>query len=144
MKKRFAILVTLALAGSAVFTDAHRARAQRPAPTTKKTGDPLKDSSVWMKHKLVASQNILEGMTRGDYSQIAKNAQAMQDVTYLEGWVRADVPGYKTQLHVFNFSNGAIVTAAHEKNMDGVTLAYTQLTISCVQCHKIVRDKAKD
>jgi hypothetical protein len=25
-----------------------------------------------------------------------------------------------------------------------VTIGYTQLTISCVQCHKLIRDKVKE
>lgn len=117
------------------------ARAQRSEAREDKADDPRDKASLWMKHKLDASQKILEGMTRGDYELVEKQAQGMQAMGYLEGWIRADLPQYKTQLHAFEYANGAIVRSAQAKNLDGVTLGYTQLTISCVQCHKLVRDK---
>jgi hypothetical protein len=46
-------------------------------------------------------------------------------------------------MQCFGSANGALVRAAEDKNLDGATLAYTQLAISCVQCHKIVRGKWK-
>jgi cytochrome c556 len=101
-------------------------------------------ASLWMKHKLAASQRILEGMTRADYEMIEKSAEGMQIASYLEAWIRADLPDYKAQFQAFDYANRAIVSAARHKNLDGVTIAYTQLTISCVQCHKIVRDKVKE
>jgi hypothetical protein len=96
-------------------------------------------ASVWMKGKLTNSKNILEGLTREDFALIRKNAQTMQFMGYLEGWARADVPGYKEQMHAFRFANASLVRAAEDKNLDGATLAYTQLVVSCVQCHKVVR-----
>lgn len=120
------------------------ARAQRSEARGSKAGDPQDKASLWMRHKLVASQKILEGMTRADYEMIEKNAAAMQVMGHLEAWVRADRPEYKAQLHAFEHANGAIVFAAKDRNLDGVTIAYTQLTISCVQCHKLIRDKVKE
>jgi hypothetical protein len=64
----------------------------------------------------------------------------MQVMGYLEAWVRADLPDYKARLHAFEHANDAIVRAAQDKNLDGVAIAYSQITISCVQCHKIVRE----
>ena len=101
-------------------------------------------ASLWMKHKLGASQKILEGMSTGDFDLISKHARAMKDTGYLESWVRTDVPGYKAQMHVFDYTTGAIIDAAEDKNLDGVTLAFNQLTISCVQCHKIIRERGKE
>ena len=143
MKNGPAALLIAALAISVVSTRGHHARAQRPEARGDKAEDPQKKASFWMKHKLVASQKILEGMTRGDYELIEKSAQGMQVMSYLEGWVRADIPGYKEQLRAFEHANGAIVRLAQDENLDGVTIAYTQLAISCVQCHKLVRDNVK-
>lgn len=120
------------------------ARAQQSESRGNKAGDPQDKASLWMKHKLVSSQKILEGMTRADFEAIEKNAAAMQVMSYLEGWVRADRPEYKAQLRAFEHANGAIMRDARDKNLDGVTIAYTQLMISCVQCHQIVRDTVKE
>lgn len=121
-----------------------RVRAQRSEARGNKAGEPPDKASLWMKHKLVASQKILEGMTRADYEMIEKYATGMQVMGYLEAWVRADRPEYKAQLHTFEHANAAIALAARDRNLDGVTIAYTQLTISCVQCHKVIRDKVKE
>jgi hypothetical protein len=46
---------------------------------------------------------------------------------------------YRTQNQVFWFSAGNLVLAAERKNIDSATLAYTQMTLSCVNCHKLIR-----
>lgn len=139
-------LLVVMVAISVVSTRGHDALAQRPEARGDKSQDPQEKEkgSLWMKHKLGASQKILEGMTRGDFAMIEKNAKGMQSIGYLEGAVRSDIPGYKSQIHAFEHANGAIIREAQERNLDGVTIGYTQLMISCVQCHKLIRDKVKD
>ncbi len=100
-------------------------------------------ASVWMKQKREFTQNILAGLTQGDFDKISANASAMDFLGYLEQWARAGRPGYKQQATYFAFANRELVRHAKEKNIDGATLAFTQLTTSCVQCHKIVRDIKK-
>jgi len=141
MKNGHASLMIVALAVSAVSASAFQTPEKRAEGQKAVTQETQDKASLWMKHKLVATQKILDGMTRGDFEEIAKNAESMQVMGFLEGWVRADVEGYKPQLLAFDHANAAIVRAAKEKNLDGVTIAYTQLAITCVQCHKIVRDK---
>jgi len=102
-----------------------------------------KQASIWMKQKLVASQNILGGLTKGDFDAIRLNAESMLFVGYLEKWVRADTPGYQNMMRDFEYANKALVHASREKNLDGATLGYVQLTLSCVNCHKVVRDVGK-
>jgi hypothetical protein len=97
-----------------------------------------------MHAKQQATHNILTGLTEGNFDKIRKNAEAMSLLDYLEGYARADVPGYKRQLSTFDSANRELIRQAREKNIEGATLAYTQLTISCIRCHQIVRDvKAK-
>jgi hypothetical protein len=96
-----------------------------------------------MKQKLVASQNILAGLTKGDYPLIEKNAQSMLAVGYLEKWVRSGTPRYQKLMNDFEYANKSLTLAAREQNLDGATIAYVQLTVSCVHCHKIVRGDGK-
>ncbi|MBC8351207.1 MAG: cytochrome c [Planctomycetes bacterium] len=46
-----------------------------------------------------------------------------------------------TQLKTFEFSVNELVRNAEDKDLDGATLAFTQMTISCVNCHKELRKK---
>ena len=43
----------------------------------------------------------------------------------------------------FDYANKSLVLAARERNLDRATIAYLQLTLSCVNCHTLVRDSAK-
>ncbi len=143
MRCGFASLLAGTLVMSAISASGHQAPPQRPAPGDAEKRDSQDKASLWMQLKLGATQKILEGMTRGDYELVEKHAKAMQSVGHLEGWMRSDLPEYKAQLRAFDHANGALVRAAQDRNLDGVTIAYAQLTISCVQCHKVVRDPAK-
>lgn len=99
--------------------------------------------SLLMRKKLECSQNILEGLALEDYDAMAENARVMKGLTQLEHWFRADSPQYKAQLNIFWFANDELIRLADEKNMEGASLAYMQLTLSCVNCHKHIRDKAQ-
>ena len=108
-----------------------------------KKADDKDKASLWMKSKLELSKNILAGLTKGDFEMVTQNAASMNILTYLEMWTRADQRAYKQQVTAFEMANKELVKQAVAKNVDGALLAYNQLTISCVQCHKIVRDAGK-
>lgn len=110
---------------------------------SKPAGGQEKAPSLWMKQKLVASQTILAALTRADYDAIEKNANAMLDVGFLEKWIRAGTPNYRTLMNDFQYANKSLVQAAKEKNLDAATVAYLQLIFSCVNCHRLVRDAGR-
>jgi hypothetical protein len=140
---RVTTLSIFVLGFSFLALDDHRAQAQRAADRAERQLREPQEQSIWMRQKMTASQKILEGLTKEDFELIRVNAQAMHFMGYLEAWARSDTPGYGEQMQSFGFANGALVRAAKDKNLDGATLAYTQLAVSCVQCHKIVRGKSK-
>src|SRR5262249_32942716 len=99
---------------------------------------PRQEASIWMEKKLEHSQKVLAGLTRGDFEMIKKHAQSMQVISYLEKWDRADLPEYKRQIEYFDEANKELIRQANNKNIQGATVAYTLLTVSCVHCHNIV------
>jgi hypothetical protein len=108
----------------------------------KKEGEKQK-ASVWMKAKTEYSRNILAGLTEADFDKIAENAKALNVTSFLEVLFRAKHPGYKQQVLLFASANQELIRQAKAKNLYGATLAFNQLTVSCVQCHQIVRDVKK-
>jgi hypothetical protein len=98
-------------------------------------------NSALMQKKLEQAQKILEGLATEDFDSIAKNAKAMNGLTVLEQWFRAKEPDYQMQLKSFRFANQELIRLAEEGNIDGASVAYIQLTISCVNCHKYMRAK---
>ncbi|MCB9922715.1 MAG: hypothetical protein H6822_11070 [Planctomycetaceae bacterium] len=97
------------------------------------------EPSIWMKQKLVYSQRILNGLATEDFELITENATAMKGLSRIEGFVRGKTEGYRTHLKTFEFATNELIRNSEQQNLDGATLAFTQLTISCVNCHKEIR-----
>lgn len=125
------VLVALAVAS---------ADAQTTKDKKKTLAGEADKASLWMTKKLEFSQKILMGLTKGDFDLVTKNAEAMLVVGYLEKWDRAGMPEYRRQIRYFDEANKELIRQAEKKNIHGATLAYTQLTLSCVHCHTIIRD----
>ena len=96
--------------------------------------------SFWMEKKLEYSQDILRGLAIGDMQLVAEKAEQMRVVSRIEGWVRNRKPGYRAQFQAFELANAEILRNAKADNLDGATIGFQQLAISCVSCHKILRD----
>jgi len=94
--------------------------------------------SFWMQKKLEYSEKILAGLAREDFEQIGKNARSMKALTQMEKWVRGSGE-YRSQLQIFQNANEQLIRMADDEKLDGAALAYVQLTLSCVNCHKAVR-----
>lgn len=119
---------------------------QVQAATVQSTSDdepkvtPEKSMSFWMDKKLEYSKSILESLTKGNFEQLAIDAEHMRRLGKIEGFVRRKSKDYKTQLHSFDLANLELVRQAERKNAEGATLAFNQLTTSCVACHMLMRE----
>lgn len=91
-----------------------------------------------MRKKLTYSENALAGIVRDDFPAIAKNAVALRDLGRRQ-WLQDETPAYREQLKVFWFASEELARAAEEKNGDGAALAFVQMTLSCVNCHKYLK-----
>lgn len=102
-----------------------------------------KKASIWMKTKLELSRNIMGALTEGNFEEIEKNAHGLNVTGLLEALFRSKRTDYQQQVHMFFFANQELIRQAQAKNLYGATLAYNQLTTTCVQCHQIIRDAKK-
>jgi hypothetical protein len=101
---------------------------------------PAQKGSLLMAKKLEHAQGILEGLATKDFDLIARHAKLMSTFTELEQWFRSDLPDYDTQLRMFRHANEELIRQAKAKNLEAADLAYVQMTLCCVSCHKTVRD----
>jgi hypothetical protein len=92
-----------------------------------------------MERKLEHSQAVLSALAREDFDALGDNADALLKLSE-EQWISRDTPEYRAQLKDFWVVLEGIKTAADEENLDGATLAYVQMTLTCVRCHKYLRD----
>jgi hypothetical protein len=97
------------------------------------------DSDKLMRAKLQYAQQVLEGLAVEDFEAVAEGAERLRRLGALEQWTRANTPEYQAQLMIYRTANRELARLADEKNLDGATLAFVQVTTSCVNCHKLVR-----
>ena len=101
-----------------------------------------KSTSFWMEKKLEYSSAILKGLATVDYGSVQQNAEKMRLLSKVEGFVRSRNPEYRVQLRLFERISREIGRQAEQENLEGMTLAFNQLTVSCVSCHKLLRDNS--
>jgi hypothetical protein len=100
---------------------------------------PGDDSSYWMKKKLEHSQAILAALAQADYEKLEESARVLAKLNQIEKFVRGRDAAYRAQLDIFRFAVEEVRKEAEHKNIDGATLAFHQMTLSCVNCHKLLR-----
>jgi hypothetical protein len=118
--------------------------AKPPVPVQKDPAPlPLPKGKELMAAKLKFSQSILEGIALNDFKLIEKNteelfrvAQVAEFLNYRKG------REYELQMLLFKRSIDTITTKSKDKNLDGVMLGYTDMTMTCLKCHQYVRDRA--
>jgi hypothetical protein len=101
--------------------------------------DPPKVSDL-MRKKLGHSQKILEGIALNNFDQISRSAEELILISKAAEWRVIKSPQYEVQSNAFRRAAETLIEKARDKNLDGATLAYVDLTLSCVKCHKYVRD----
>jgi cytochrome c556 len=96
--------------------------------------------AVFMRAKLAHSQNVLEGLAVEDYDLIDKGAQELSLASEDASWQVLQTEDYARQSADFRRSCDSLRKAAKSRNLDGAALAWMEVTMKCVQCHKYVRD----
>lgn len=95
-----------------------------------------------MREKLDFSKKILEGLTVENFDLISTNAKALRKLSQASEWEVPTIPNaneYVVFTGEFQRLCDELVVKSREKNIDGATLVYLRLTMSCVNCHKYVR-----
>ena len=95
----------------------------------------------FMRDKLELSQHALEGVVTENYELIIAKGTKLSAMTKEADWRLFENPDYELQSQTFRRHVDSLVKAAKDKNPDAATLAYVRVTMSCVDCHKLVRGK---
>lgn len=96
----------------------------------------------FMRAKLAHAQDVLEGLSLGDFAAIRRGAQELALASQAASWQVLQTVEYARQSAEFRRSCESLKNAAREENLDGATLAWMEVTMKCVQCHKYVRGEA--
>jgi hypothetical protein len=99
--------------------------------------------AVFMRAKLAHSQDVLEGLSLADFGLIAKGAQELSLASQASSWQVLQTEDYARHSAEFRRSCDTLRRAASEENLDGALVAWMEVTMKCVQCHRYVRDTRK-
>jgi cytochrome c len=92
--------------------------------------------SAWMRRKLQRTEQALAGLVTEDFKAMEQAAASMKTLGKVEAWSRRKaLPRYDMLMASFNYACEELETGAREENIEAATLAYTQLLLSCVNCH---------
>src|SRR5262245_31090074 len=98
------------------------------------------ETPALMKRKLQHSQKVLEGVAVQDYKMIERGAEELIQISKLAEWRAFKTPQYEVYSNDFRRIAGALAEHARKKNLDAAALSYVDLTLTCVKCHKHVRE----
>jgi hypothetical protein len=93
-----------------------------------------------MQRKLEQSQKVLEGVALQDFKKIEKHAEELIDISRQAEWRALKTPTYEMYSNAFRRIAAAMIENAQKKNLDAAALNYVELTLTCVRCHKHVRE----
>jgi hypothetical protein len=139
MKLTIARALCLSLAVLSGLAFAFQA-ARASQPVQKRT------RAEFMRQKLDFAKEVLEGLALEQFATIEKGGKALKKLSEAAEWEVATIPNatdYVMLTTDFQRHADDLVKQAKAKNIDGATLAYVKLTMSCVQCHKFIRDTGK-
>jgi hypothetical protein len=103
-------------------------------------GEEPKKVSNLMRRKLEGSQKVLEGLATNDPKLIAKHAEELIEISKEAEWKAIKTARYELHSNDFRRTAETLVQNAKDKNLDGAALTYVELTLSCLRCHKYVRE----
>lgn len=93
----------------------------------------------FMRAKLIHSQKVLEALATEDFAAISKHSQELSLISQAEIWQVIQTPQYLEHSTAFRRSADSLTKAGKDKNLDGAALAYVEMTLKCVSCHKYMR-----
>lgn len=135
----------VAAAGLAAAVSATGIADEPAKPAAKAKSDRAQGGSAdaklrqFMREKLKHSHDVLDGLCTEDLELVAKSAAKMVEMSQASDWVVIQGPVYAQHSAEFREACEQMGKMARDNNLDGASLAYLRVTMSCMSCHKFVR-----
>ena len=95
--------------------------------------------NAFMRKKLDASSQILEGLTTEDAELIKQGAKTLIELSKVEKWNILSDPEYRESSLDFRSNAKKLIEAAEKDNFDNAALQWFATTKNCIECHQHVR-----
>jgi len=94
---------------------------------------------AFMRKKLVAADQIMEGLTKPDARLIRQGAISMIHMSKEAMWASHNSPSYAQDSADLVRAAERLIKLSKANDLEGASHTYAQLTIQCVNCHRRVR-----
>jgi hypothetical protein len=103
--------------------------------------DPKSAQAKLMAEKLKQAQKLLDGLATNDFAKISKSADELLVISKTAEFTAAR-KNREYELHTNNFRRALeeVAKKSKEKNLEGATLGYVDMTLTCVRCHQHTRE----
>ncbi len=123
---------------------ANKADEKNP-PTGSKTSPEKQDGPVpilqkFMRQKLHASTQILEGLCTEDLDMINSGTETLLKMSREEQWRVSNDIMYRRYSDQFVNAVEEMKKEVEDNNIDGTSLAWVNVTMKCLKCHEWVRN----
>lgn len=96
---------------------------------------------AFMRRKLVAADQILEGLTVPDMALVRKGATSMIHMNKGAMWATFKSPSYAQDSADFVRTAERLIKLTKADDIEAASYTYAQLTVQCVSCHRRVRSQ---
>ena len=114
---------------------------KKDPPAAPKPQDPKSAQAKLMAEKLKHAQRLLDGLATNDFGKITKSSDELLIISKTAEFTAASKTR-EYELHTNNFRRSLeeVVKKAKVKNLEGATLGYVDMTLTCVRCHQHTRE----
>jgi hypothetical protein len=143
MTIRRSVIAAIVLLASAIFltVSGFGFSQNKDAPPEKKK--PPLTGQILMRDKLTYANKALEGLSVEDFNKVAESAEMMRIISKAASWYVIDNDEYARLSKNFQEQAADMERHAKEKNLDAAALDYMRISLTCVQCHKYMREVKK-
>lgn len=125
----FAVLAAFTVLVAAMSIQAHEKGAVQ-----------AQESGNLMQQKLDHAQKLLSALSLADYDEMIAHSRELQRISLEANWSIPPSSGSTGFGYDFRNALDRLVASAEKQNIDGAALNYVQVVLTCIECHKVVRE----
>jgi hypothetical protein len=131
------VLLAVAAAGTLVLSG-HGQTKDTPKGDKKEV--PPTSNQVLMRDKLTYANSALDGLSVENFDKVAESARMMRMISRAASWHVIGSDEYARFSKNFQEQAADLERHAKDKNLDAAALDYMRISLTCVQCHKYMRE----
>lgn len=89
-----------------------------------------------MWRKLDLAHDSLDALALDDFEALAAYADDFEALAQAGKWLESESPAYRTESEQFRRAAEALGKAASKRDSGAAVLAYVDLTLRCIRCHR--------